>query len=186
MTRVKPKNSIITKAQAEAAMYQLNNIDMVLANWDIVEANAIAAVRAEHQASQKKAGRQRMEAEKALLVKELEAWANEDSATWPKKTIETPFGCLGFRVGNPAVVLIKRVAKSMKIALELLDEYVPEFVRDSPEIDKEAILAAARDETLNEERLAKCGLTVKQDDEFWIETNASKDLEAAAQKLRAA
>lgn len=186
MARIKPKNSITTKAQAEAAMSKLNNIDMVLANWNLQEANEIAALREYHAKAQRKDGRPSFEAEKALLVKELEAWADQDSATWPKKTMETPFGCLGFRVGNPAVVLIKKMAKNMKCALELLDEYSPQFVRDSPEIDKEAILAEARAKTLNEERLAKCGLAVKQDDEFWIETNASKDLEAAAQKLRAA
>jgi phage host-nuclease inhibitor protein Gam len=186
MARMKPKNSITSKPQAEAAMSKLNQIDQQLASWDLDEATAIAAIRDEHQAAQRAAGRPGLEAEKALLVKELEGWASEDSCNWPKKTMETAFGALGFRVGNPAVVLVKKVAKTMKRALELLDEYAPEYVRDSPEVDKEAILASARDKTLNVERLARCGLAVKQEDEFWIETTASQDLEAAAQKLRAA
>jgi hypothetical protein len=72
MPRLKPKNSITTKAQAEAAMAQLNNIDQRLATMDLVEANAIADVRDEHAKLQRKEGRPGMEAEKALLVKELD------------------------------------------------------------------------------------------------------------------
>ena len=189
MARIKPKNTITTKAQAEAAMAKLNGIDQSLARMDLDEAESIANVREKHQARQREAGRPGLEAEKALLVKELEAWADTDSETWPKKTMETPFGSLGFRVGNPAVVLIKKVAKNFDAALTLLQARLSVFVRQVPQIDKEQILALARDEERwpdYEGGLATCGLAVKQDDEFWIETNASKDLEAAAQKLRAA
>jgi hypothetical protein len=59
-------------------------------------------------------------------------------------------------------------------------------VREIPEIDKAQILADKTAGVLDSERLAECGLAVKQDDEFWIETAASKDLEDAAKKLRAA
>ena len=169
-------------------MSKINQIDMVLANWDLNEANEIACVREQHAQLQRKGGRPGLEAEKALLIKELEAWADQDSATWPKKSIETPFGSLGFRVGNPTVVLIKKVAKNFDAALELLQSRMSFFVRQVPQIDKEQILARAREEDWmeTEPQLAKCGLTVKQNDEFWIATNASKDLESAAQKLRAA
>lgn len=189
MARMKPKNRINSKAQAEAAMASLNKIDTELARMDLDEADAIAAIREKYARMQREAGRVSMEAEKALLVKELEAWAEADKEHWPKKTMETPFGCLGFRVGNPAVVLVKKVAKNLDAALALLQARLKAYVRDVPQIDKEKILAAARDEETwpqEEVELAKCGLAVKQDDEFWIETSASKDLEAAAQKLRAA
>jgi hypothetical protein len=99
---------------------------------------------------------------------------------------------MGFRMSTPAVSLIKKAAKSFKEALALLQARLPEYVRDTPEIDKEKILAEARDDSEQSTwpatsiALSKCGLEVKQDDEFWIETAASKDLETAAKRLKAA
>lgn len=186
MARMKPKNNILTRPQAEAAMAQLNGIDQKLATWDMEEANAIAAIREEHAKLQRKGGRPGLEAEKALLVKELEAWADKDACTWPARSIETPFGRLGYRVSTPAVVLIKKVARTFDAALQLLQGGMPDFVRSAPQIDKEKILAEDRADTLDAVALGQCGLEVKQEDEFWIETAASKDLEDAAKKLRAA
>jgi len=189
MARIKPKNSITTRAQAEAALAQLNHIDMTLADWELQEAAAIAAVREEHAKLQRKGGRPGLEAEKALLVKELESWADGDAATWPKKTIETPFGSFGFRMANPSVVLIKKVAKNFDAAIELLQARLKTYIREVPQINREKILNDARDGDIwpnVEHELAKCGLDVIQGDEFWIETAASKDLDDAAKKLRAA
>ncbi len=184
--RMKPKNSIKNRTDAEAAMAKLNNIDMQLAAWDLDEANEIAGVRERHAGIQKKGGRIGHEAEKALILKELESWAESDVRHWEKKTMETSFGNMGFRLSTPAVVLIKKIARNFKEALELLTSRMPEYVRPVPEIDKEAILAASRDETLKTDSLEKCGLKVDQEDEFWVETNASRDLEDAAKRLRAA
>lgn len=186
MARVKPKNSIKTYANMEAAMMRLNQIDTKLAQWDLNEAEDIAMVRESHTTIQRQGGRPGLEAEKALIVKELEAWAEEASATWDKKTLITPFGRLGFRVSTPAVTIIKKVARNFKEAVELVLLQLPDYVRKVYEIDKDKILAADREGTLEVETLAKCGLEVKQDDEFWLETNASKDLDEASRKLKIA
>ncbi len=186
MARLKPKNRIKSKEQAEAAMARLNQIDTQLAGWDLDEAEDIAMVREEHVNAQNKAGRPLLETEKALLVKEIEAWAEEAQTSWEKRTLETPFGRLGFRVGTPAVVLIKRVARTFKDAVELLKKTLPVYVRETPEIDKDAILAADRDKTLDVGKLNRCGLRVDQEEQFWVETNASKDLDAASKKLKCA
>lgn len=186
MARVKPKNSITTQDQAVAAMGKLNQIDTQLAGWELCEAEAIAKVREEHVLLQRKAGRLGIEAEKALLVKELEAWAQEASATWERKTLETPFGRIGFRVTTPAVTLIKRVVKNFKDAVELVMVNLPDFVRKVYEVDKEKILSADREGTLEMDKLARCGLAVEQKEEFWVETAASKDLDTASKKLKCA
>ena len=186
MARLKPQNSIKSKEQAEAAMARLNMIDMQLAGWDMLEANEIAALREAHVNTQNKAGRSGLETEKALLVKEIESWATEAQTSWEKRTFETPFGNLGFRVGTPAVVLLKRVARTFKDATELLKKILPAFVRETPEIDKDAILAADRDGSLDVGKLNRCGLMVDQEEQFWIETNASKDLDEASKKLKCA
>ena len=167
-------------------MARLNQIDTQLAGWDLDEAEDIALVREEHVNAQNKAGRPGLETEKTLLVKEIESWAEEACGTWERKTLETPFGRLGYRTSTPAVLLIKRVARTFKDAADLLKKALPAFVRETPEIDKEAILAADRDGTLDVGKLNKCGLIVDQQDQFWLETNASKDLDEASKKLKCA
>jgi phage host-nuclease inhibitor protein Gam len=186
VARIKPKNSINTQDQAVAAMGKLNQVDTQLAQWDLAEAEEIARVRENHVNLQRKANRLGLEAEKALLIKELEAWAQTASTAWERKTLETPFGRLGFRVSTPAVALVKRVVKNFKDAVELVMLYLPEFVRQSYEIDKEKILSAEREGTLETDKLARCGLTVEQKEEFWVETAASKDLDEASKKLKCA
>lgn len=186
MARVKPRNSITNKQQAESAMERINSIDRRLAEWDLKEAHEVSLIRARFSEVRTKGNIAVMEAEKELLVKELHAFAEIDSATWEKKTFETPFGNIGYRMSQPTVVLVKKVAKSLKLATELLKAKLPNFIRNTPEIDKEAILAADRDKTLDKVLLKSCGLEIKQEDEFWIESKASKDLDEAAKKLRAA
>jgi phage host-nuclease inhibitor protein Gam len=186
MARLKPKNTITSRSQAEAAMSKLNEIDRKVAEWDLSEADAIATVRQEHAEMQRRGGRPGLEAEKALLVKEIEGWAETDKERWEKKTLETTFGSFGFRVSQPTVVLIKKIASKFDYALTFLQQRLPEYVRSVPQIDKDKILSDARSEMLDAGALANCGLAVNQDDEFWIETSASKDLETAAKKLRAA
>lgn len=184
--RLKPKNSITSREAAEAAMAQLNQIDLRLATWDLAEAREIAAIRERHAAAQKQEGRAEAEAQKALLVKELQAWAESDRETWPIKSIETPFGRLGFRERNPAVVLYRGVAKKLDEALDRLSVRMPEYVRKSPSIDKEKILAAHRDETLDAAKLHRCGLRIDEGEDFWIESQASAELEKAAKALKSA
>jgi len=186
MARVKPKNTITSRTLAEAAMGEIDSIDRQFGEWDMNEAKAVAVVRELFMRVRKENNYAGLEAKRALLMKELEAWAEADSANWEKKTLETPFGRLGFRTSTPAVVLVKKVAKSFKAALYWLDLDFPEFVREIKEVNKEAILAEHAAKKLNAEKLRACGLEVKQADEFWIESNAAKDLEEASKKLRAA
>ena len=121
MSRVKPKNSITSRDQAETAMSKINQIDMQFAAWDLKEANAVALIREQFAAMRKDNNYIGLEAERALLMKELQDWAEVDSHNWDKKSLETPFGKFGFRVSQPAVVLVKKVARSFKQALELLN-----------------------------------------------------------------
>ncbi|MBI4714423.1 MAG: host-nuclease inhibitor Gam family protein [Nitrospirae bacterium] len=184
--RVQPKDSIKTRAEAETALSRLNAIDTQLAAWELAEASAIAEVREAHTEVQKQGRRDVLEAEKTLIIKDLERWAEADVLHWEKKTLETPFGKLGFRTSTPAVMLIKKVVRNFAEALNFLSARMAEYVREAPEIDKEAILADARQGTLDIDTLAQCGLKVDQKEEFWIETAASENLEEAAKKLRAA
>lgn len=182
--RTKPKNQITSRAEAEQAMKRLDQIDRQLASWDLEEAKEIAAVRERHAKAQGASGRADFEAVKKMLVRELQSWAESDRESWEKKSLETPFGRLGFREKNPAVVLYKAVAKKLEEALDRLAARMPEFVRQSPSIDKERILASHREQTLDLAKLHRCGLRIDEGEDFWVETAASQDLERAAKELK--
>lgn len=184
--RLKPKNSITCLEQAEAAMAKIDDIDRRLAGWDLEEAEAVQKVRDEFNEKRKAGGYIAIETQRAFLARELEAWAETDAANWGKKTVETAYGSFGYRFSSPSVALVKRVARSFKHALELLGKRLPVYIRTVSEVDREGILAAEREKTLDAKALRECGLEVRQANEFWIESNAAKDLEAAAKALRAA
>lgn len=188
MARVKPKNTITSRTLAEAAMSEIDSIDRQFADWDMKEAEGVAVVREQFAAIRKENNYAGLEAKRALLIKELEAWAETDCANWDgKRTIKTPFGRLGFRTSTPAVVLVKKVSKSFDAAIEWLERLrLSQFVREVKEVNKEAILSEYSAKTLDEKALLAAGLKVKQEDEFWIESNAAKDLEEASKKLKAA
>jgi len=186
MPRIKPKNRITTRDQAEASMARLNEIDHHLAAWDMDEARRIAALREMKAREQRSEGRLTIETEKALLLKELKLWADKDSNGWKTRGLELKLGRLGFRTGMPTVVLVKKVAKNLANALALLLLHMPEFVRTKEEIDKEGILAEARDKDLDKDLLAQCGLKVTQKEEFWVETDASVRLDKAVKALKVA
>lgn len=188
MARVKPQSMINTKAQAEEAMAKIDAIDRQFADWDLAEAEAVIKVREKFAEKRQQTNYIGLQAERSLLIKELEGFADRDCGTWEKKTFETPFGCFGFRITPPTVALVKRVSKTYDRAVESLEfEKMTEFIRTKKEVDKEAILAAHKEGTLDALKLeVVCGLKVKQEDEFWLESRASKDLDEAAKKLRAA
>ncbi len=187
MARIKVKNTITTAAQAEAAIARIDATDRQFAQWDLEEAEAVQRVREEFAEKRKAGGYAGLEAERALLVRELEAWAETASADWKKKTMEFTCGRLGFRVSQPAVKLVRKVARSFKAALSLLENSpVSYYIRHEPKIDREQILADYREGDLDLPALSKCGLTVDQTEEFWVESNASKDLDDAAKRLRSA
>lgn len=188
MARVKPQSMINTKPQAEEAMAKLDSIDRQFADWDLAEAEAVIKVREKFAEKRQQANFLGMQAERSLLIKELEGFAERDCATWEKKTFETPFGCFGFRITPPTVVLVKRVAKTCEAVIANLENtLMSRFIRTKKEVDKEALLAAFKDGKIDPSQLEnECGLKVKQEDEFWLESRASKDLDEAAKKLRAA
>lgn len=183
--RTKPKNKITSRADAEQAMEDLNLIDAAITEYEIAEEKEVMAVRERWSAHRQIKGVFSMQERKDLLIRELEAWAKEDRSTWAQlKTLETPFGRLGFRMAPKSVVLIKSIAKNMKIALALLEEALPDFVRKNPKVDKKGILAADQKHALDAEQLRKCGLKVHQVEEFWIETAVSKNLREAAEEIK--
>ncbi len=185
MARIKIKNTIKNTARAEEAMRQINLWDGQFIAWDIAEAEAIQKVREKFNEERKAGSFEQIAAQRDLLIRELEAWAKTASIDWKKKTLEFTAGRLGYRTMPPTVKLIKKIAKSFKAAIELLEGTdLSYYVRREPTLDKEQILADSRAQDIDAPELAKCGLKVDQADTFWIETASSKTLEEAKKRLK--
>ena len=168
-TRTKtPKGATISREDMELAVADMRQIDIntqrLLArkNKQIAEIDEeFAPALAECEAAKK---------EKHLLV---QAWAEAHPEAFTKrKSIELAAGTIGFREGTPKMVLLNR-QWTWETALEAVMHWLPNFVRNAPEIDKAALIAQ-RDEAIIIETLPKCGLKVTNEEKFFVQTNVEE------------
>lgn len=101
-------------------------------------------------------------------VTAVQAWAEAHPEEFAKrKSIEFTHGTVGFRIGTPKLALLSRAWTWEKCLLQVRT-LLPAFIRDTPSIDKEAILAQ-RDEEIVQFAIRGCGLKVTQDEKFFVE-----------------
>jgi phage host-nuclease inhibitor protein Gam len=101
---------------------------------------------------------------------QLEAWAIANPQAFPKgrKSIALISGTIGFRTGQLKLALMRRV--KWETALAAAIDLLPNFIRMKPELDKESIIAQ---HTELEPNLSHCGLTVCQDESFFVDPDLS-------------
>lgn len=99
------------------------------------------------------------------------AWAeaHPEEFAGKRKSIEFLSGSLGFRTGTPKLALLSR-RFNWETVLANVQRLLPAFIRNKPEIDKEAILAQ-RDEEVLQTAITACGMKVVQDESFYVEPN---------------
>jgi phage host-nuclease inhibitor protein Gam len=98
----------------------------------------------------------------------LQHWAEQNPDAFGKlKSITWPDGKFGFRTGTPKLALASR-RLNWKAVLEYLT-LAGRWIRNQPEIDKEAILADYAGGNVTETQLSGVGLKVIQDETFFIE-----------------
>jgi phage host-nuclease inhibitor protein Gam len=106
------------------------------------------------------------EAEAALAT-----WAEANPGEFgKKKSIKFPSGTIGWREGQPK---LERTSKaiSWERCLEAVQNLLPNFIRQKPEIDKEAIIAQRADLA---PILPHCGLKVVQGEQFYAKPNLTE------------
>lgn len=105
----------------------------------------------------------------------------------------TKLANFGVRLGNPTVVKAGRFKKVAWKALGLIFDGIDslrQFVRNQPEVDKDAILDVFRDLKSNDQDkvavalgkkavLDEYGISMEQNDEFWIEPIADEQVKSA-------
>lgn len=92
-----------------------------------------------------------------------------------KKSLDFAHGKIGFRTGTPALKTLK--GYTWPSITNLLQEFLPEFVRTKTEPDKEALLAA-RDQQEVYEKFTKCGIKVEQSETFFVELKKEEPVAA--------
>ena len=108
----------------------------------------------------------------AELESDLETWALNNPTEFPakKKSIKFASGTIGFRDGKPKLELASKTWSWDK-ALEAVQHFLPNFIRNAPEIDKAALIAQAAG---LQPALRSCGLKVDQGEKFFAKPNLTE------------
>ena len=98
----------------------------------------------------------------------LQAYAmeNRDELFSKRKSLETTHGIIGFRTGTPT--LKTRKGFTWASVLEMLKEFLPNYVRTKEEPAKDKLLADREDEEVAA-LFPKVGIAVVQDETFFVE-----------------
>lgn len=98
----------------------------------------------------------------------LQAYAleNRDELFSKRKSLETTHGIIGFRTGTPT--LKTRKGFTWASVLEMLKEFLPNYVRTKEEPAKDKLLADREDEEVAA-LFPKVGVVVVQDETFFVE-----------------
>jgi phage host-nuclease inhibitor protein Gam len=97
----------------------------------------------------------------------IQAFALENKELFSKKkSIESTHGVFGFRTGTPKLKNMKGFTWAS--VLNLVKEFLPEYIRTAEEIAKDKLLAD-RDKENVFELFPKCGVMVVQDEAFYVE-----------------
>ena len=107
-------------------------------------------------------------AERGTSFDTLQAFATENQAELfsRKKSLEMAHGTIGFRTGTPKLKTLKGFTWAS--ALNLMKEFLPDFVRTSEEVAKDRLIADREAEGMTE-KMAKCGILVAQEETFYVE-----------------
>ncbi len=110
----------------------------------------------------------------------LQAFATENQAELftKKKSLDMVHGTIGFRTGTPKLKTLKGFTWAS--ALQLVKEFLPDFIRSTEEIAKDRLLSERDTEVMKpgdplgpgvplREVMGKCGISVAQDETFFVE-----------------
>ena len=117
-----------------------------------------------------------LEDAKASAFDTLQSFATENKAELfsRKKSLDMTHGTIGFRTGTPKPKTIKGF--TWAAALQLVREFMPLYVRQTWEIAKDKLLAD-RDNEEAAPLMSKCGITVVQDETFYVEPKKESEKE---------
>jgi len=153
----------VTRDQMEAAFGEYAAADAKLDKINATIDVQVTAIREKHV---DEINRLTDVKEKAFDVMQAFALANRDELFSKKKSLESVHGVVGFRTGTPKLKLLKGF--TWGAVTKLLKEFFPTYVRITEEPAKDKLLADRDDEDANA-MFSKVGITVTQDETFYVE-----------------
>lgn len=104
--------------------------------------------------------------EKNFDIVQAYALENKEELFSKRKSMESAHGIFGFRTGTPKLKTLKGF--TWESVLKLCEEFLPAYVRTKSEVAKDKLLADRDDEDVNK-MFSKVGVTVAQDETFYLE-----------------
>lgn len=124
----------------------------------------------------------------------LQAYATENQAELfgKKKSLEMVHGTIGFRTGTPKLKTLKGFTWAS--ALQLVKEFLPDFIRSTEEIAKDRLLSERDNDVIKpgdplgpgvplREVMVKCGISVVQEESFYVEPKTEGEPNGKAQRV---
>lgn len=104
--------------------------------------------------------------EAAFEIMQAYAMENKDILFTKKKSVEGSHGVFGFRTGTPKLKTLKGF--TWEAVKNMMKEFLPDYIRVTEEVAKNELLAH-RDEPKIAEQFSKVGISVVQDETFYVE-----------------
>lgn len=167
----------VTREAAEEAFAQYAKADAKISKINADIELQCAKIREKYQSELGN-----LQCERECAFDTLQAYATENQAELftKKKSLEMTHGTIGFRTGTPKLKTLKGFTWAS--ALELVKTFLPcRYIRKTEEVAKDSLLAD-RDSEVEiitghgsmemlsmKEAMAKCGITVVQEEAFYVE-----------------
>lgn len=160
----------VTTEQFETAFGEYATADAQLSKINATIDVQITQIREKHA---EKIGKLNEEKEKAFDLMNAFAIENKDELFSKKKSLDSVHGTIGFRTGTPKLKTLKGFTWAS--VTNLLKEFLPGYIRISEEPAKDKLLAD-RDDPEVLEFFPKVGISVTQDETFYVEPKKESDL----------
>ena len=153
----------VTREQAEQAMADFAKADATERSLTAKMDLELARIRDKYAAQLADIARDK---DKAFELMQAYATERRDELFTKKKSLEWAHGTLGFRTGTPKLKTLKGFTWAS--ALQLVKEFLPDYLRHTEEIAKDKLLADREVEDMVPQ-MTKCGIAVVQDETFYVE-----------------
>lgn len=166
MTKTREKKVVVsgvTADQMETAFADFARADARIQKINATMDVEMTRIREKYQDELSKLQEQK---DRAFDVLQTYGVENQAELFSKKKSLETVHGVMGFRTGTPKLKTLKGF--TWPSVVNLLKEFLPDYVRTTEEAAKDRLLA---DREVGEvsELFPKVGITVVQDETFYVE-----------------
>ena len=153
----------ITNEKMESAMADFARADARIQKITATMDVEMTRIREKYQ---EELGKLTEEKDRAFETLQVYAMEQRETLFCKKKSLDTIHGTIGFRTGTPKLKTLKGFTWAS--VTNLLKEFLPGYIRTVDEPAKDKILADRESDEVKE-KLGKVGLSVVQDESFYVE-----------------